>query len=98
MLFFCIVDNMITLGLWVARIWFVDYEKGFQGLEISTTTSYFIFMLYNFYFISVFYQFNLVFSEILKKPSSLTSDICLILCKKKKKKNPKFEVFTFDSC
>ena len=89
---------MITLGLWVARIWFVDYEKGFQGLEISTTTSYFIFMLYNFYFISVFYQFNLVFSEILKKPSSLTSDICLILCKKKKKKNPKFEVFTFDSC
>ena len=55
MLFFCIVDNMITLGLWVARIWFVDYEKDFRGLEISTTTSYFIFMLYNFYFVFVFY-------------------------------------------
>ena len=63
MLFFCIVDNMITLGLWVARIWLVDYEKDFRGLAISTTTSYFIFILYNFYFIFVFYQFNLFFSK-----------------------------------
>ena len=86
-------DHFGAMG---ARIWFVDYVKSFQG----STTSYFIFMLYNFYFIFVFYQFNLFFSKILKKTNFLTSNICLILCKQKKerkKKKSTFDVSTFDS-
>ena len=54
--FLWVANNVITLWLWVARIWFVDYDKGFQGLEISTRTSYFIFMLYNFYYLCFTYS------------------------------------------
>ena len=55
-------DHFGAMGGWD---WSVGYEKGFQELEISTTTSYFIFMFYNFYFIFVFYLFNLFIFDIL---------------------------------
>ena len=91
--FLWVVDNVITLGLWwlglVCQLW----ERVSRIRNIYNNFLLHIHVVQFLFYICLFpIQFVYLWHF-----SLLTFDICLTLCKKKKKRKPKFNVFTCDS-